>query len=84
MRPTPSWEPATFLCHALRYGTRRLQAELRAAGHAIGRYIAARGGLAHRPTHAHRIGAQCAGASPSATLASTRFDYARRPWQLIH
>jgi putative transposase len=26
------------LRHALRYGTRRLQAELRAAGHAIGRY----------------------------------------------
>ena len=40
-RPAPSWEPAasaTFLRHAQRYGTRRLRAELRAEGHAVGRY----------------------------------------------
>jgi hypothetical protein len=41
VRPTLSWEPAAtaaFSCHAQRYGTRRLQAELRAEGHAGGRY----------------------------------------------
>lgn len=34
------WEPAAaaFSRHAQRYGTRRLQAELRAKGHAVGRY----------------------------------------------
>jgi len=40
-RPTPEWEPAAnaaFTRHAQRYGTRRLRAELRAEGHAIGRY----------------------------------------------
>lgn len=40
-RPTPAWEPAAnaaFSRHAQRYGTRRLQAELRAEGHAVGRY----------------------------------------------
>ncbi|TFZ64183.1 transposase [Hymenobacter sp. UV11] len=40
-RPTPSWEPAAtaaFSRHAQRYGTRRLRAELRAEGHAVGRY----------------------------------------------
>jgi len=39
-RPMPSWEPAAsaaFLRHAQRYGTRRLRAELRAEGHAVGR-----------------------------------------------
>ena len=40
-RSTPVWEPAAtaaFLRHARRYGTRRLRAELRAEGHAVGRY----------------------------------------------
>jgi len=40
-RLTPAWEPvasAVFSRHAQRYGTRRLRAELRAAGHAVGRY----------------------------------------------
>jgi transposase InsO family protein len=40
-RPTLAWEPAAtaaFSRHAQRYGTRRLQAELRAEGHAVGRY----------------------------------------------
>ncbi|WP_375433857.1 IS3 family transposase [uncultured Hymenobacter sp.] len=40
-RPLPSWEPAAtaaFSRHAQRYGTRRLRAELRAEGHAVGRY----------------------------------------------
>ena len=40
-RPTPSWEPAAsaaFSRHAQRDGTRRLRAELRAEGHAVGRY----------------------------------------------
>lgn len=40
-RPTPDWEPtanAAFSRHAHRYGTRRLRAELRAEGHAVGRY----------------------------------------------
>jgi len=40
-RPTPTWEPAAtaaFSRHARRYGTRRLRAELRAEGHAVGRY----------------------------------------------
>ncbi|MBO3273255.1 IS3 family transposase [Hymenobacter defluvii] len=40
-RPTPDWEPAAtaaFSRHAQRYGTRRLRAELRAEGHAVGRY----------------------------------------------
>ena len=40
-RPTSSWEPAAtaaFSRHAQRYGTRRLRAELRAEGHAVGRY----------------------------------------------
>lgn len=40
-RQTPVWEPAAivaFFRHAQRYGTRRLQAELRAEGHAVGRY----------------------------------------------
>ena len=39
--PTPAWEPAAnaaFSSHAQRYGTRRLRAELRVEGHAIGRY----------------------------------------------
>jgi len=41
VRPTPGWEPAAtaaFSRHAQRYGTRRLRAELRAEGHAVGRY----------------------------------------------
>ena len=40
-RPTADWEPAAsaaFSRHAQRYGTRRLRAELRADGHAVGRY----------------------------------------------
>ena len=40
-RPVPAWEPAAtaaFCRHAQRYGTRRLRAELRAEGHAVGRY----------------------------------------------
>jgi len=40
-RPTPGWEraaTAAFSRHAQRYGTRRLQVELRAEGHAVGRY----------------------------------------------
>jgi putative transposase len=40
-RPMPSWEPAAataFSRYAQRYGTRRLQAELCAEGHAVGRY----------------------------------------------
>jgi len=40
-RPTPEWEPAAsaaFSRHAQRYGTQRLRAELRAEGHAFGRY----------------------------------------------
>jgi putative transposase len=40
-RQTPAWEPAasaTFSRHAQRYGTRRLRAELRAEGYAVGRY----------------------------------------------
>ncbi|WP_354586392.1 IS3 family transposase [Hymenobacter sp. UYCo722] len=43
-RPTPlvaPWQPAAqavFTRHARRYGTRRLRAELRAEGHAVGRY----------------------------------------------
>lgn len=39
--PTPEWEPAAsaaFSRHAQRYGTRRLRAELRAEGYAVGRY----------------------------------------------
>ncbi len=39
-RPLASWEPAAsavFSRHAQRYGTRRLRAELRAEGHAVGR-----------------------------------------------
>jgi len=39
--PAPSWEPtatAAFSRHAQRYGARRLRAELRAEGHAVGRY----------------------------------------------
>jgi len=42
-RPTPIWEPAAnaaFSRNTLRYGTRRLRAELRAEGHAVGRYTA--------------------------------------------
>ena len=41
-RPTPSWElaaTAAFSHHAQRYGTRRLRAELRAEGHAVGPYV---------------------------------------------
>ena len=40
-RPTPAREPAAsaaFSRHAQRYGTQRLRAELRAQGHAVGRY----------------------------------------------
>ena len=43
-RPAPPvavWQPAAqaaFTRHARRYGTRRLRAELRAEGHAVGRY----------------------------------------------
>ena len=40
-RPALSWEPAAsaaFSRHAQRYGTRRLRAELRAEGYAVGRY----------------------------------------------
>ncbi|OUJ69923.1 IS3 family transposase [Hymenobacter crusticola] len=39
-RPAPGWESAAkaaFSRHAQRYGTRRLRAELRAEGHAVGR-----------------------------------------------
>ena len=39
--PVAAWEPAAqaaFTRHARRYGTRRLRAELRAEGHAVGRY----------------------------------------------
>jgi putative transposase len=40
-QPAPNWEPAAtaaFFRHAHRYGIRRLRAELRAEGHAVGRY----------------------------------------------
>lgn len=40
-RPTAEWQEAAqaaFTRHARRYGTRRLRAELRAEGHAVGRY----------------------------------------------
>jgi putative transposase len=40
-RLTPEWDPAAnaaFSRHAQRYGTRCLRAELRAEGHAVGRY----------------------------------------------
>lgn len=40
-RPAPGWQVAAqqvFTRHAGRYGTRRLQAELRAGGHPVGRY----------------------------------------------
>ena len=53
-RPTPEWEPAAsaaFSRHAQRYGTRRLRAELRAEGHAVGRY-ALRSWLRRRGLHA--------------------------------
>ena len=39
--PAAAWQPAAqaaFTRHARRYGTRRLRAELRAEGHAVGRY----------------------------------------------
>jgi hypothetical protein len=41
VRPAAAWQEAAqaaFTRHARRYGTRRLQAELRAEGHAVGRY----------------------------------------------
>ena len=60
-RPTPSWEPAAsaaFARHAQRYGTRRLRAELRAEGHAVGRYALRnwlrRRGLRALSTRPHR------------------------------
>ena len=40
-RPSAPWQAAAqaaFMRHARRYGTRRLRAELRAEGHAVGRY----------------------------------------------
>ena len=40
-QPVAAWQPAAqaaFTRHARRYGTRRLRAELRAEGHAVGRY----------------------------------------------
>jgi len=40
-RPAPAWQPAAPAASerpAERYGTRRLRAELRADGHAVGRY----------------------------------------------
>ncbi|WP_092773813.1 DDE-type integrase/transposase/recombinase [Hymenobacter actinosclerus] len=40
-RPAAAWQPAAqaaFTRHARRYGTRRLRVELRAEGHAVGRY----------------------------------------------
>ncbi|WP_442905553.1 IS3 family transposase [Hymenobacter sp. PAMC 26628] len=39
--PVAAWQPAAqaaFTRHARRYGTRRLRAELRAEGYAVGRY----------------------------------------------
>ena len=41
VRSTAAWQEAAqaaFMRHARRYGTRRLRAELRAEGHAVGRY----------------------------------------------
>ena len=41
LQPAAAWQPAAqaaFTRHARRYGTRRLRAELRAEGHAVGRY----------------------------------------------
>lgn len=60
-RPTPAWEPAAtaaFSRHAQRYGTRRLRAELRAEGYAVGRYALRswlrRRGLRALSTRPHR------------------------------
>ncbi|MGI4742423.1 MAG: IS3 family transposase [Janthinobacterium lividum] len=60
-RQTPAWEPAAtaaFSRHAQRYGTRRLRAELRAEGHAVGRYALRswlhRRGLRALSTRPHR------------------------------
>ena len=66
-RPTPlvaPWKPtaqAAFTRHARRYGTRRLRAELRAEGYAVGRYAVGRYALR---TWLHRNGLRALSTRP--------------------
>ena len=75
--PVATWQPAAqaaFTRHARRYGTRRLRAELRAEGHAVGRYALRswlhRKGLRALSTRPHRP--RTTVADPVAVVAENR------------
>ncbi len=76
-QPAATWQPAAqaaFTRHARRYGTRRLRAELRAEGHAVGRYALRswlhRNGLRALSTHPQRP--RTTVADPAAVVAENR------------
>ena len=76
-QPAAAWQEAaqaTFTRHARRYGTRRLRAELRAEGHAVGRYALRtwlrRKGLRALSTRPHRT--RTTVADPAAVVAENR------------
>lgn len=76
-RPTAGWQAAAqaaFSRHARRYGTRRLRAELRAEGHAVGRYALRlwlhQHGLRALSTRPHRPPTTVA--DPAAVVAENR------------
>ncbi len=76
-RPAAGWQvaaQAAFTRHARRYGTRRLRAELRAEGHAVGRYALRtwlhRKGLRALSTHPQRP--RTTVADPAAIVAENR------------
>jgi len=83
-QPAASWQDAAqaaFTRHARRYGTRRLRAELRAEGHAVGRY-ALRTWLHRKALHAlstrpHRP--RTTVADPAAVVAETACTHGPRP-----
>ena len=75
--PAEAWQQAvqaTFTRHARRYGTRRLRAELRGEGHAVGRYALSswlhRQGLEALSTRPQRP--RTTVADPAATVAENR------------
>ena len=77
LRPIAAWQEvaqAAFTRHACRYGTRRLRTELRAEGHAIGRYVLRswlhRQGLGALSTRSQRP--RTTVADPAAVVAENR------------
>ena len=90
-QPAAAWQPAAqaaFTRHARRYGTRRLRAELRAEGHAVGRYALRswlrRNGLRALSTRSQRPRTTAAGSATSVRRPRGRLISARKPSRCSH